>query len=118
MKIDLAKMLVLEMLSIVDEPLNLILTEAKVTEDKFEYIKPDYRNVNISEVDIKKAIKELKSAEMINILDSNGKFLDYDNIDEVLNSKEEWEIWFSITMTGQNTFENNYSDFFELVLMS
>jgi hypothetical protein len=78
-----------------------------------DYVKPIYKNVSISEDDIKKAIKELKDADLISILDSNGQTLNYDNIDEVLDFKEEWEIWFSITELGKKILNNSYSIFFE-----
>lgn len=112
MKENLVKILILEMLSIDDEPLNLILAEAIVSEDKRQHTKSPYDKEVISQVDIKDALRELKQNSMVNILDESGKKILCDEIDEVLNSKEEWVYWFSITDSGKKFLEENYFQFF------
>jgi hypothetical protein len=100
------------MLKLDDEPLNLILNEAKITENNYEFIKKIYHEVLISEEEIKTAIIELKKDNMIILLDDNGRGLDVD-INKIIDSKEPFKYWFSITQKGKYFFEENYFSFWK-----
>lgn len=111
-EISLVKMLIWEMLVNDDEPLNLILSEAVVSENNKEYIKPPYCNEVISQNEIKDALKDLAQNNTVILLDQHGKPLKDKNIDEVLNSNSEWEFWFRITQTGEDLLEKNYYSYY------
>ena len=111
MKKNLVKILVLYMLSIDDEPLNLILNEAKVDKSNTEYLKKPYKKQDIDDNDIKEALKELIRMEYIKVLDEKGnEILDFD-ISEILNSMNPYEYWFTITSNGKAYFDKNYNTY-------
>jgi hypothetical protein len=112
MGINLVKMLVLHMLSIDDEPLNLILSEAVISEDNKSYIQSPYSVEVVSQDDIKEALKDLERNNLIILLNELGEPLKDKNIEEVLKTNTEWEFWFRITEDGIELFEKNYSSFF------
>ena len=108
MKKNLVKILVLYMLSIDDEPLNLILNEAKVSKSNTEFLKKPYKKQNVEDSDIKEALKELIKIEYIKVLDEKGNNILNFDINEILNSVNPYEYWFTITLTGKEYFEKNY----------
>ncbi len=112
MKNDLAKMLILGMLEIDDEPLNLILSEAIINEDNQEYITKPYKTNIITEKDLKESIRDLIGLKMIDLLSETGDKIDYSNLEEILDSNTEWVYWFRITESGKNFFDDNYTEFF------
>ncbi len=111
-KIHFVKMLVLEMLSIDDEPLNLILSEAVVSQNNKNHILPFYHAEVITQSDIKEAIKDLEQGNLILLLDEQGIPLGNKNIDQVLESNREWEFWFRISKKGMEIYESSYSSYF------
>jgi hypothetical protein len=114
MTLLLVKLLVLKMLFDDNEPLNLILKEALITEDNMSLLKDGFQKQQIVAEDIKCALKELKNGNMIKLLSENGKFLDCDECEfnQILNSNEEWKYWFKITKSGEKFFNDNYQTYF------
>lgn len=86
MILDFYEMLILDMLTVDDEPLNLVLSEAIVNDDSKQYIKPPYNNYKVQLSQIKDALKRLIKFNMIIILDETGEQLDI-SINERLSQK-------------------------------
>jgi len=112
MKNSLAKMLILGMLEIDDEPLNLILSEAIINEDNWEYITEPYKTCIITKKDLQESISELIELKMVELLNETGDKIDYSNLKEILDSNTEWVYWFRITEIGKNFFDEHYTKFF------
>ena len=112
MILDFCEMLILDMLTVDDEPLNLVLSEAIVNDDSKQYIKPPYNNYKVQLSQIKDALKRLIKFNMIIILDETGEQLDI-SINDVLKSPETDFFWFRVTESGKSFFYENYHEFWK-----
>lgn len=110
-EMNVIKILILEMLVIDDEPLNLILREAKPMESNREFIRESYREERISLDEIKSALLELVEDKAIIVVDHQGEKIKNPNMNEILNSTIGWKYWFRITPKGKQLFEDNFAKF-------
>ena len=73
MKMNLIKMLILDSLSIDDEPISLIIKETKIEDNFRSRLKKKYSELEISELNVIEAINELFNEDMIMIYELNNK---------------------------------------------
>ena len=118
MEIDLTKMMILDMLVLDDEPLDLILAEAKVSDIKKDDLKEPYKNIVIPREEIRDGLKELIINKYVIVLDLIGEEIHNYNIDQVLKDKVLSDdvpvssIWFRVTLLGRKAYSKNFSRFF------
>lgn len=113
MLLKLTKLLILLMLFDDDEPLNLILKEARITENNIYLLKDPYKEFNITQECIKKALNELKEERMVDILNEKGEVccFSYNEFSSILDSSCDWEYWFRITVQGKEHFNNTFAEY-------
>lgn len=116
----LANLLILVLLFDDDEPINLILKEAQITEKNIYLLKEPYKNSQITQYDIKEALKELKQEKLVIVLNEKGEKSNFNDVEFrfILDSRSEWEYWFRITELGKEYFNNRFSDFFHKELIN
>lgn len=110
----LIKLLILEMLFDDDEPLNLVMKNAIITENNRYFIKEHYQNEEVDSNKIKETIKKLLHDNMVALLNENGEKLIYEEpeIDTILDSNEEWKFWLRVNKKGKQFFNDNYEIYF------
>lgn len=110
----LEKLLILTMLFDDDEPLNLILEEALITEENKGFLNKKFQNEQITIKNIKCALEELRKCNMVELLSENGEKLGCDDSEfsQILESDEEWKYWFRITKSGKRFFDDNQQTYF------
>ena len=119
MNIDLAKALILDMLSLDDESLDILLEEVSeipTREDLKPCLNPSYIDIILNSEDIKNAIRQLVEDKMVLVLDEKGKKLVYDSLDEILEIKTRYTFWFRMTKKGEEWYKSTEAKYWNPIL--